>query len=152
MFALTRCNDPIYLRVLIERLRELPASDTLTIASKLLTAMVLIPLAFLAALILTHIVVGVIVSITLATAGGSPFSLLIAELRPLDLFQVVGPFDLGQGIDDGLGQLAADIIGSAGASVSDLRLLSRSCCMIDSLMRRPAINETTGNVRSMILR
>jgi hypothetical protein len=32
VFALTRCNDPIYLRVLIERLRELPASDTLTAA------------------------------------------------------------------------------------------------------------------------
>ena len=69
--------------------KSLPASDTLTIASKLLTAMVLIPLAFLAALILTHIVVGVIVSITLATAGGNPFTLLIAELRPLAVWGLI---------------------------------------------------------------
>ena len=47
--------------------KSLPASDTLTIASKLLTAMVLIPLTFLTALILTHIVMGLIVSITIAT-------------------------------------------------------------------------------------
>ena len=69
--------------------KSLPASDTLTIASKLLTAMVLIPLTFLAALILTHIVMAIIASITVATADGNPWKLFIADSSPLKVWGMV---------------------------------------------------------------
>ena len=69
--------------------KSLPASDTLTIGSKLLTAMVLIPLTFLAALILTHIVMAIIASITVATADGNPWTLFIADTSPLKVWGMV---------------------------------------------------------------
>lgn len=69
--------------------KSLPASDTLTIASKLLTAMVLIPLSFLAALILTHIVIGLILSVTIAVSDGNPWTLLIAETSPLKVWGMI---------------------------------------------------------------
>ncbi len=69
--------------------KSLPASDTLTIASKLLTAMVLIPLSFLAVLILTHIVTGLILAITIATAEGNPWSLFIAHTSPLKVWGMI---------------------------------------------------------------
>ena len=69
--------------------KSLPASDTLTIVSKLVTAMVLIPLAFLAALILTHIVTGLVMTITIATADGNPWSLFIAHTSPLKVWGMI---------------------------------------------------------------
>lgn len=56
--------------------KSLPASDTLTIASKLLTAMVLTPLIFFAALIATHLVASVIASVWL----------LLVDISPMELF------------------------------------------------------------------
>ena len=69
--------------------KSLPASDTQTIASKLLTAMVLIPLSFLAALIVTHIITGLILTVTIAAADGNPWSLFIAHSNPLKIWGMV---------------------------------------------------------------
>jgi len=69
--------------------KSLPASDTLTIASKLLTAMVLIPLAFLAVFILTHIVTALIISLTIVLSDGNPWTLFIAESSPLKVWGMV---------------------------------------------------------------
>ena len=69
--------------------KSLPASDTLTIGSKLLTAMVLIPLAFLATLILTHIVTGLILAITILIADGNPWSLFIAHSNPFKVWGII---------------------------------------------------------------
>ena len=69
--------------------KSLPASDTLTIASKLLTAMVLIPLSFLAVLIVTHIVIGLVLSVTIAVSDGNPWTLLIAETSPLKVWGMI---------------------------------------------------------------
>ena len=55
--------------------KSLPASDTLTIASKLATAMVLAPLTFFVVMILTHIVMALIASLLLLAVDGSPVEL-----------------------------------------------------------------------------
>ena len=78
--------------------KSLPASDTLTIASKLLTAMVLIPLSFLAVMILTHIVMGLIMTITRATADGNPWTLFLAETSPLKVWGMVAASWLAKSI------------------------------------------------------
>jgi ABC-2 type transport system permease protein len=62
--------------------KSLPASDTMTIASKLLTAMVLAPLAFLVVLIATHIVMGVIGSIMVMSVDGNPWTLFLSLTNP----------------------------------------------------------------------
>lgn len=59
--------------------KSLPASDTLTIASKLLTAMVLTPLIFFSVLLATYVVIAVIGSIWL----------LLVDVNPFDLFSNV---------------------------------------------------------------
>jgi ABC-2 type transport system permease protein len=59
--------------------KSLPASDTLTIASKLLTAMLLTPLIFFAVLLATYLVIAVIGSIWL----------LLVDVNPLELFSNV---------------------------------------------------------------
>jgi ABC-2 type transport system permease protein len=69
--------------------KSLPASDTLTIGSKLLTAMVLIPLSFLAALILTHMLIGLILAITIGVSDGNPWTLFIAQTSPLKVWGMV---------------------------------------------------------------
>ena len=69
--------------------KSLPASDTLTIASKLLTAMVLIPLSFLAVLILTHLLAGIILVITIAIADGNPWTLFISDASPFKVWGLI---------------------------------------------------------------
>ena len=59
--------------------KSLPASDTLTIASKLLTAMLLTPLIFFVVLLATNLVVAIIGSIWL----------LLVDVNPLDMFSNV---------------------------------------------------------------
>ena len=87
LLGLAVCDDRKDRSVLFWK--SLPASDTMTIASKLLTAMVLIPLSFLAAMILTHIVTGIIIAITIMTADGNAWSLFIAETSPFKVWGMV---------------------------------------------------------------
>jgi len=63
--------------------KSLPASDTLTIASKLLSAMVLAPLIFWAVFILTQIVMAVIASLMVMSVGENPWTLLLSVVNPL---------------------------------------------------------------------
>jgi ABC-2 type transport system permease protein len=63
--------------------KSLPASDTLTIASKLLSAMVLAPLIFWALFIVTQIVMAVIASIMVISVGENPWTLFLSLVNPL---------------------------------------------------------------------
>jgi ABC-2 type transport system permease protein len=63
--------------------KSLPASDTLTIASKLLSAMVLAPLIFWAIFILTQIVMAVIASLMVLSVGENPWTLFLSVVNPL---------------------------------------------------------------------
>jgi ABC-2 type transport system permease protein len=63
--------------------KSLPASDTLTIASKLLSAMVLAPLIFWVIFILTQMVMAVIASIMVLSVGENPWTLFLSVVNPL---------------------------------------------------------------------
>jgi ABC-2 type transport system permease protein len=63
--------------------KSLPASDALTIASKLLAAMVLAPLIFWAIFVLTQIAMGIIGSLMVLSVGENPWSLFLSIVNPL---------------------------------------------------------------------
>jgi len=69
--------------------KSLPASDTLTIASKLLTAMVVAPLTFMAVMIVTHLVMAVIASLMVMSADGNPWTLFISVSSPLKAWGMI---------------------------------------------------------------
>lgn len=69
--------------------KSLPASDTLTIASKLLAAMVLAPLIFWAVFVLTQIVMAVIASIMVLSVGENPWTLFLSVLNPLQAWSIL---------------------------------------------------------------
>ena len=63
--------------------KSLPASDTLTLASKLLSAMFVIPAFFMTILIATNIVMAIIGSLMVLSVDGNPWSLFISISNPL---------------------------------------------------------------------
>lgn len=63
--------------------KSLPASDALTIASKLLAAMVLAPLIFWAVFVLTQIAMGIIGSLMVLSVGENPWTLFLSIVNPL---------------------------------------------------------------------
>jgi ABC-2 type transport system permease protein len=63
--------------------KSLPASDTLTLASKLLTAMVLAPVMFWASYVLTHILLMLISSIVMLSVGENPWTLFLSLGSPI---------------------------------------------------------------------
>jgi ABC-2 type transport system permease protein len=63
--------------------KSLPASDTLTIASKLLSAMVLAPLIFWVIFILTQVVMAAIASVMVFSVGENPWTLFLSVVNPL---------------------------------------------------------------------
>lgn len=69
--------------------KSLPASDTLTIASKLLAAMVLAPLIFWVVFVLTQIVMAIIGSIMILTVGENPWTLFLSVVNPLKAWGVL---------------------------------------------------------------
>jgi ABC-2 type transport system permease protein len=69
--------------------KSLPASDTLTIASKLLTAMVLAPLIFWVAFILTQIIMGAIASIMVISVGENPWILFLSVVNPFEAWFIL---------------------------------------------------------------
>jgi ABC-2 type transport system permease protein len=69
--------------------KSLPASDTLTIASKLLAAMVVAPLIFWLVFVLTQIVMAVIASIMVLSVGENPWTLFLSVLNPLKAWSIL---------------------------------------------------------------
>ncbi|MEM1412645.1 MAG: hypothetical protein AAGH19_09845, partial [Pseudomonadota bacterium] len=69
--------------------KSLPASDTLTVASKLLTAMVVIPLFFWAVYLATQILTGIIAAIMVMVAGENPWSLYLGISSPIKAWFMV---------------------------------------------------------------
>jgi len=69
--------------------KSLPASDGLTIASKLLSAMLIIPLFFWATLIATQLLMMIIGSIMVWSADMSPWQLLFAHAEPFKAWGLI---------------------------------------------------------------
>lgn len=78
--------------------KSLPASDTLTLASKLLAAMVMAPTAFLLALILTQVVIALIASIMILAVDQNPWTLFLSISQPIKAWAVIGLSYLAQAI------------------------------------------------------
>ena len=70
--------------------KSLPASDTLTVASKLIAAMVITPAAFLAVLIITHIVIALIASIMILSVDQNPWTLFLSISQPFKAWGMIG--------------------------------------------------------------
>jgi ABC-2 type transport system permease protein len=62
--------------------KSLPTSDTLTVASKLLSAMVLAPVIFWAVFVVTQIVMGLIASVMVLSVGENPWTLFLSVVNP----------------------------------------------------------------------
>jgi ABC-2 type transport system permease protein len=69
--------------------KSMPASDVQTVASKLLSAMVVVPLIFWIVLILTQILMIVTASIMVLSVGENPWTLFLSELNPLHAWFLV---------------------------------------------------------------
>lgn len=78
--------------------KSLPASDLLTVTSKLLTAMVLAPLTFLAVLIVTHILMALIGSLMVLGVDGSPWQLFLSVANPLKAWGMIAASWFAQSI------------------------------------------------------
>lgn len=78
--------------------KSLPASDTLTIASKLLSAMVLVPLIFWVIYVLTHIVILLSTSAIVLMLGENPWTLFLSLGSPFKAWSLVLASYLAQSI------------------------------------------------------
>jgi ABC-2 type transport system permease protein len=70
--------------------KSLPTSDSLTILSKLLSAMITAPLCFWLAFILTQVLVTTIAAIMVMSVGEDPWTLFISVMSPLKTWSMVG--------------------------------------------------------------
>lgn len=78
--------------------KSLPASDTLTLASKLIAAGIMAPAAFLLALMLTHVVIALIASLMILAVDGNPWTLFLSISQPIKAWSVIGLAYLAQSI------------------------------------------------------
>ncbi len=69
--------------------KSLPASDLLTVVSKLIVALLLVPLIFWAVFVLTQVVQGLIGSLMVLSVGENPWSLFIGPAEPLRAWGLV---------------------------------------------------------------
>jgi len=69
--------------------KSLPASDTLTIASKLLSAMFLAPLIFWVIYVLTHTVILLLFSVVVMALGENPWTLFLSLNNPFHAWGLV---------------------------------------------------------------
>ncbi len=69
--------------------KSMPASDMLTIASKLVAAMVLAPLMFWVIFVLTQIAMAIIASLMVLSVGGNPWTLFLSVVNPLSAWFMV---------------------------------------------------------------
>jgi len=63
--------------------KSMPASDLQTVASKLLSAMVVVPLIFWTVLIITQILMIITASVMVLSVGENPWTLFLSHLNPL---------------------------------------------------------------------
>jgi len=78
--------------------KSLPASDTLTMGSKLLSAMVVAPLIFWVIYVLTHIVIMLIFSVVVLSLGENPWTLFLSIGNPFKAWSMVLMSYLAQSI------------------------------------------------------
>ncbi len=78
--------------------KSLPASDTLTLASKLLSAMFVAPLIFWVVFVLTQVIVTIIFSIVVLALGENPWTLFIAVSSPIKAFGMILASYLAQAV------------------------------------------------------
>jgi ABC-2 type transport system permease protein len=69
--------------------KSLPASDTLTLGSKLISAMVIIPTFFLIILVITHIIMAIIGSLMIIGVDGNPWTLFLSLVNPLKAWGMI---------------------------------------------------------------
>lgn len=69
--------------------KSLPASDTLTLGSKLLSAMVIAPFIFWAVYVLTHIVIMLVFSVVVMSLGENPWTLFLSLGNPFKAWSLV---------------------------------------------------------------
>ncbi len=69
--------------------KSLPASDTLTVASKLLAAMFVIPAFFLLTLIVTHVIMAIIGSLMVLSVDGNPWTLFLGLSNPFKAWAMI---------------------------------------------------------------
>jgi ABC-2 type transport system permease protein len=69
--------------------KSLPASDSLTIASKLVAGMLVAPVMFWVVFVLTHIVMALICSVMVISVGENPWTLFLSVANPLHAWSVV---------------------------------------------------------------
>jgi len=69
--------------------KSLPASDTLTIGSKLLSAMVVAPLIFWVVYVLTHIVIMLLFSVVVLMLGENPWTLFLSLGSTFEVWSLV---------------------------------------------------------------
>jgi ABC-2 type transport system permease protein len=69
--------------------KSLPASDTLTIGSKLLSAMIVAPLIFWVVYVLTHIVIMLLFSVVVMVLGENPWTLFLSIGSPFEAWSLV---------------------------------------------------------------
>ncbi len=69
--------------------KSLPASDTLTLGSKLLAAMVVAPIIFWIIYVITHIVIMLLFSVVIMALGENPWTLLLSLGNPFKAWSIV---------------------------------------------------------------
>ena len=69
--------------------KSLPASDTMTMGSKLISAMVVAPLIFWVIYVLTHIVIMLIMSVVVLSLGENPWTLFVGIGNPFKAWSMV---------------------------------------------------------------
>ena len=69
--------------------KSLPASDTLTLASKLLSAMVVAPFIFWAIYVITHIVIMALFAVVVMVLGENPWTLFLSLGSPFKAWSLV---------------------------------------------------------------
>lgn len=70
--------------------KSLPTSDSLTILSKLLTAMITAPLCFLVVFMFTQILATGIAAIMILSVGENPWTLFISSINPFKVWGMLG--------------------------------------------------------------
>lgn len=69
--------------------KSMPASDIQTVASKLVAAMLILPVMFWLALIITQILMILIASVMVMSVGENPWTLFISVLHPLKAWSMI---------------------------------------------------------------
>lgn len=69
--------------------KSLPASDTLTVGSKLLAAMVVAPLIFWIVYVITHILIMLLFSVVVMVLGENPWTLFLSLGSPFEAWSLV---------------------------------------------------------------